>query len=190
MRQKNSLGPSYFEARYRADIDPWRFRTSDYEQQKYRATIGALSRPHYRRALEVGCSIGVLTALLAPRCDHVVALDSSETAITEAKRYGLPHVIFEVACLPTEFPKGTFDLILLSEVLYYFSTADMERVALPCLNALEPGGEIILCHWLGETDYPLPGTQASELFAATAASKLPVRTILHDDTYRLERFSA
>jgi len=190
MQQKNSLPASYFETKYKTDIDPWRFRTSDYEQGKYRATIGALTRAHYRRGLEVGCSIGVLTALLAPYCDHLVALDGSETAIAEAKRQELPNVTFEVRYLPEKFPQSPFELILLSEVLYYFSAADLGRVAQLCLEALEPGGEIILCHWLGETDYPLTGSEASELFAATVSPILPLRTILHDDVYRLERVSS
>lgn len=187
MTQKNSLPTSYFEAKYKTDIDPWRFRTSDYERQKYRATIGAFTRPHYRRGLELGCSIGVLTSLLAPHCNHLVALDGSPRAIAEAERQQLSNVTFEVACLPDKFPQSPFNLILLSEVLYYFSVSDLERLAQLCLDALEPGGEIVLCHWLGETDYPLTGIQVSELFAATVSPKLPLRTILHEDVYRLER---
>ncbi len=30
-----------FEARYRADPDPWGYTTSDYERQKYEATLAA-----------------------------------------------------------------------------------------------------------------------------------------------------
>lgn len=41
MLKVHSFPPSYFEAKYRADIDPWRFRVSDYEKEKYRATTGA-----------------------------------------------------------------------------------------------------------------------------------------------------
>ena len=189
IRPSDSLPASYFEAKYTADIDPWRFRTSDYERQKYRATIAALTKPVYRRGLEVGCSIGVLTALLAPRCDHLLALDGSQAAITEARRQAISNVTFEVACLPDQFPRATFDLILLSEVLYYFSAVDLARVAQLCLDAIEPGGDIVLCHWLGETDYPLTGVEASELFAAAASSRLRGRTILHDEIYRLERLS-
>jgi SAM-dependent methyltransferase len=188
-RQTHSLPASYFETKYRTDIDPWGFRVSDYERQKYCATLGALTRPRYRRGLEVGCSIGVFTALLAARCDHLLALDGSQTAIAEAKRQELANVDFEVAYLPDEFPQRRFDLILLSEVLYYFSPADLKRVAMLCDDAIDPGGDMVLCHWLGETDYPLKGIEASELFAAAVRPKLPVRAILHDDVYRLERLS-
>jgi SAM-dependent methyltransferase len=187
--QKQSLPASYFEAKYKTNIDPWHFRTSDYESRKYRATIGALTKTRYCRGLEVGCSIAVLTAQLAPYCDHLLALDSSTTAIAEAKLQILPNVTFEVACLPDEFPRNHFDLIMLSEVLYYFSHRDLERVAQLCIEALEPSGEIILCHWLGQTNYPLTGVEASELFASAVSPTLPLRKIFHDDVYRLERVS-
>jgi SAM-dependent methyltransferase len=189
MRKTSSLPLSYFEAKYSEDIDPWRFRTSDYEKNKYRATIGALTKPRYRRGVEVGCSIGVLTAMLAARCDQLIALDASEAAITEARRLKLSNVVFQVASLSNDFPKGSFDLVVLSEVLYYLSVSDLERLAKCCLQALEPSGEIILCHWLGETDYPLTGNEANAHFTAAVAVRLPVRTIVHEDVYRLERLS-
>jgi SAM-dependent methyltransferase len=187
--QRQSLPASYFEAKYKTNIDPWHFRTSDYELRKYRATIGALTKTRYRSGLEVGCSIAVLTALLAPFCDHLLALDSSATAIAEARLQIIPNAKFEVACLPDEFPRNRFDLIMLSEILYYFSHRDLERVAQLCIETLEPGGEVILCHWLGQTDYPLTGVEASDLFAAAVSPRLPVRKIFHDDVYRLERVS-
>lgn len=188
-RKTDTIPAAYFEHKYQTDIDPWKFRTSDYERDKYAATIGALSKPLYFRGLEIGCSIGVLTRQLADRCGELVAIDASETAITAAKASGLPNVSFDVRSLPDEFPEGRFDLIVLSEVLYYFSRNDLRRVAQSCVEALSPGGEIVLCHWLGETDYPLSGTDASEVFADTVVSRLSVRSIVRDDVYRLERFS-
>jgi SAM-dependent methyltransferase len=188
-RAKGSIPPSYFEAKYRADIDPWGFRTSQYEQQKYQATIDALSRRRYHQALELGCAIGVPSAMLAARCDHLLALDGSQTAIAEAKRQNLANVDFEVACLPADFPTGRFDLIVLSEFLYYFSATDLKVVAQRCVHALDQGGEMILCHCLGKTDNPLTGPEASDLFAAFASARLPVRTTLNEKGYRLERLS-
>ena len=57
-----------FEARYRADPDPWRYRSSAYERAKYAATLAACGPGPFARALELGGSIGVFSALLAPRC--------------------------------------------------------------------------------------------------------------------------
>ena len=186
---QSSIPPDYFEEKYRTDIDPWRFRTSSYEKEKYQATLKALTRRRYVRVLEVGCAIGVLSALLAPRCERLIAVDGSATAIDEAKRQDLSNVSFEKAFLPDEFPEGFYDLIILSEVLYYFNEPDLLRLADKCLCALEPDGEMVLCHWLGETDYPLPGRRASELFAEAVARHRPAQEVLHDDIYRLERLS-
>ena len=100
----------------------------------------------------------------------------------------MSHFALQICLL--NFPKANFDLIVLSEVLYYFDKADLERVARSCVNSISQDGEIVLCHWLGETDYPLPGVDASELFARHIRPTMPVRSILHDAVYRLERFSA
>jgi 2-polyprenyl-3-methyl-5-hydroxy-6-metoxy-1,4-benzoquinol methylase len=189
MSTKKTLPPSYFETKYRADIDPWRFRTSSYEQAKYEATVAALTKRKYQNGLEVGCAIGILSASLAQRCDKLLALDASITAIAEASQQNLPNVRFETAFLPDDFPISAFDLIVLSEVLYYFSKDDLRRLAEKCLEALKGGGEVILCHWLGETDYPLTGHQASDLFAKAVAKRRPTHAVLHEDIYLLERLS-
>jgi SAM-dependent methyltransferase len=185
--RSGSLPPSYFEAKYQAEIDPWQFRTSAYERDKYETTIKGLSKPRYRRVLEVGCAIGVLSALLARRCEELVAVDGSKTAIAEAARQDLPNVRFELAFLPEQFPSGSFDLIVLSEVLYYFAQDDLGRLAERCVSALDRGGEMILCHWLGETDYPLTGRLANDLFVEGVAKRRPERVLLHEGIYRLER---
>jgi len=69
-----SLPPGYFDALYAASPDPWAFETSAYERAKYAATLDALPARRYRRALEVGCSIGVLTRQLADRCDIKISI--------------------------------------------------------------------------------------------------------------------
>ena len=188
-RKSETLPPEYFEEKYRANIDPWHFKTSEYERDKYQATLVSLTKDRYAAALEVGCSIGVLTKLLSSRCMSLLAVDSSPTAIEAARSINGQNVTFRVANLPAKFPEGNFDLIVLSEILYYFDKADLERVAQLCIDSISQDGEIVLCHWLGETDYPLTGVEASELFARHIKPVMPARSILHDAVYRLERFS-
>ena len=91
--------------------------------------------------------------------------------------------------MPQDFPTGRFDLIVLSEVLYYFTVPDLARVAARCMEALTCHGEIISCHWLGETDYPLTGVQASEHFARQVAAVYRFERSFTTEIYRLERFS-
>ena len=44
----------------------------------YAASLGVLPRPHYPRALEIRCSLGVFTAQLAERFGRLLGVDASE----------------------------------------------------------------------------------------------------------------
>ena len=161
-----TLRPEYFDALYTADLDPWKFATSPYERGKYTLTLNAMPKPRYRSALEVGCSIGVLTRSLALRCDAVVAIDAAQTALVEARRRcaDLPGVRFEHMFVPEQWPGGAFELILLSEVIYYLSRNDVGRLATRVTSSLAKVGSVILVHWTGPTNYPLSGDEAAALF--------------------------
>src|SRR5271170_2807024 len=126
-----TLRPEYFDALYMADPDPWKFAASPYERGKYELTLDALPKPRYRSALEVGCSIGVLTRSLTSRCDALVAIDAAQTALVEARRRcaDLPGVRFEHMFVPEQWPDGDFELILLSEIIYYLNPEDVGRLA-------------------------------------------------------------
>jgi trans-aconitate methyltransferase len=161
-----TLKPEYFDAIYAADPDPWNFADSPYEQAKYALTLNAMPKPRYRSALEVGCSIGVLTRPLASRCDAIVAIDAARAPLVEAKRRcaDLPGVRFEQMFVPEQWPDEVFELILLSEVVYYLSRADVGRLAARVTGSLPAGGSVLLVHWTGQTNYPLSGDEAVTLF--------------------------
>ena len=163
---RQTLKPEYFDALYTANPDPWNFAASPYERAKYALTLNAMRKPRYRSGLEVGCSIGVLTRSLAPRCDAVIAVDASSTPIVEARRRcaDLPGVSFEQMFVPEQWPNGVFDLILLSEVVYYLSREDVGNLVARVTRSLAQDGSVILVHWIGSTDYPLSGDEAVALF--------------------------
>jgi cyclopropane fatty-acyl-phospholipid synthase-like methyltransferase len=161
-----TLKPEYFDAIYTADPDPWNFADSPYEQAKYALTLNAMPKPRYRSALEVGCSIGILTRPLASRCDAIVAIDAARAPLVQAKRRcaDLPGVRFEQMFVPEQWPEGVFELILVSEVVYYLSREDVGRLAARVTRSLPKGGSVLLVHWTGQTNYPLSGDEAVTLF--------------------------
>lgn len=187
-RALQSLQAEYFEALYKADPDPWKFHSSAYEADKYAATLRALPRSRYADVLEVGCSIGVLTRLLAPRCDRLLALDGSARALRDARRHcaGLRQIDFQRREVPRQWPRGRFDLILLSEILYYLDSDDLVRTANLALQALRPGGEVLLVHWTGTTDYPLSGDEAAEGFMRATGPALMPLLQTRAEQYRLD----
>ncbi len=187
-RSPSSLSPDYFAERYARNGDPWGFATSDYENAKYRATVEALPKPRYVAGLEIGCSIGVLTRALAARCDVLLALDVAEAALDQARARcaDLPHVSFARGCAPADWPDGDFDLIVLSEVVYYLHPSDVGRLADRARHSLRFDGSIVMVHWTGETDYPLSGDDAANLFIAQSVDFAAVVRQERTERYRLD----
>jgi trans-aconitate methyltransferase len=167
-RAHHTLEPVYFDAVYASDPDPWKFASSAYERDKYAITLAALPQSRYVSALEIGCAIGVLTKELALRCDGLLAIDAARAPLTEARRRcaELSTVRFERMFVPEQWPGGAFDLILLSEVVYYLNSDDVVRLASRISTSLTSEGNVVLVHWTGETDYPLTGDEAAELLIA------------------------
>lgn len=187
MRHKSSLPAGYFEAMFAADPDPWRFETSAYEAAKYDATIAALGGRRYGSALEVGCAIGVLTERLSAHSDDLLAIDVSETALAgAAARCGGSGVRFERRAFPAEAPSGGFDLIVLSEVLYYLDDGDLSAAGRWTDRALAPGGDLLLIHWIGDTDYPKSGDDAVTGFRAAVRAPLETLRAERHERYRLD----
>ena len=166
---ESSLPPEYFREVYERKADPWGFQTSSYEAGKYRATLESLPRGRYGRVLEVGCSIGVLTEKLAERSDWLLGLDVSEKALGQARQRlaGAENVEFRLMQVPQEVPEGKFDLIVVSEVAYYWRMADLERAADRMAGMQVRGGHLVLVHWTPLVrDYPITGDQVHDYWTS------------------------
>ena len=168
-KPEGSLPPTYFRQIYERSRDPWNFEKSPYEAGKYSETLDSLPRARYERALEIGCSIGVFTKLLAQRCEALLSVDVSERALEAARQRCalLPQVSFARMEVPHEVPSGLFDLIVVSEVAYYWHRADLER-AMTLLAKCQPdGGHLVLVHYTEPVpDYPLSGDAVHEMWLA------------------------
>ncbi len=182
------LDPAYFEQLYTRDPDPWRFATSDYERDKYAATLAALPPGRFTRCFEVGCSIGVLTRQLAGHCDALLGVDVAEPALAQARERcaDQPWVRLERMIVPQDWPEGVFDLIVFSEVLYYLGSSGLHEAAQRTLDSLAPGGTVVLVNWHGNTDGACTGDEAAELFIIGVAPRLSPILQRRAERYRLD----
>jgi protein-L-isoaspartate O-methyltransferase len=166
--------PAAFEQRYRLDEDPWQFASSAYERERYAVIIESLTRDRYANAFEPGCSIGELTALLAPLCDRLLATDVSPTAVEKARQRcaGYDNVRVECGDVRTTALDSPLDLIVLSELAYYFEPRQLEALSDRLAAALSDDGTFLAVHWLGESaDHILHGDEAHEILLR----RLPLR---------------
>ncbi|WP_369052283.1 PIG-L family deacetylase [Kineococcus terrestris] len=199
-----TLGAAWFDDFYsRHDEDPWGVQDRWYEQRKRALLLACLPRQRFRRALEVGCSTGVLTAELAARSDRLLACDASATVVERARARlaadppllpGGDPVPVEVvtATVPGQWPAsaprtaapGTeerWDLVVLSEVAYYCDHADVRRLAALAAGALAHDGVLVACHWRHRSvDQPITGDEVHRVLRAEPGLEVLVSHVEED----------
>ncbi|MCP3424214.1 PIG-L family deacetylase [Nocardioides pinisoli] len=151
---------------HRERPDPWDV-DSAYERRKRAVTLASLPRERYREALEVGCSVGAVAVDLAARCDRLLAVDSSPTAIDLARRRttGTDGLEVRLARVPDEWPDGRFDLVSVSEIGYFLSPRGLAELVDLCLSSLTDDGHVLLCHWRHQpVGWPLAGPAVHAAF--------------------------
>ncbi|HEY5334575.1 MAG TPA: class I SAM-dependent methyltransferase [Mycobacteriales bacterium] len=164
-----TLPPAYFDDLYAESEDPWGFTDRWYERRKRALTLALLPDEHYLSAYEPGCSIGVLTRELARRCDALLATDVATSAVRAARDRcaDLPHVTVAQATLPADWPEQHFELVILSEIGYYFTPDDARELADRMFTSATT---VVAVHWRHPVDdYPLGGDDVHAILDATAA---------------------
>jgi SAM-dependent methyltransferase len=176
-----TLGAGYFDGMYSAAADPWGFEERWYERRKYAIALAMLPRERYRAAFEPGCSVGVFSRMLAPRCDTLLSCDLAAAAVeaAAARTPDLRQVRVEQRDIPRQWPSGRFDLVVLSEVLYYFGDHDLEQVLKQAAGSLEPDGTLLAVHWRHPVaEYPRTGDDVHQVLAAQPGL---ARLVRHDE---------
>ena len=161
-----STSREFFEDLYLADPDPWRFTDDVYERGRYDHLLEHVPAGRYHTAFEPGCSIGVLTRHLADRCRRVVAIDIAGTAIAEARHAcaDRPGVELTRGELPDDLPVEPLDLVVLSEIGYYFSEPVLVDLARRIRDVIAPGGRVVAVHWIGTSpDHVLHGREVHRI---------------------------
>ncbi|WP_018333337.1 class I SAM-dependent methyltransferase [Actinomycetospora chiangmaiensis] len=179
-----SLPREHFDDLWAAEADPWGLESSWYEDRKRALVLAALPDAGYRRAAEPGCAGGALSRLLAPRCAELVCTDLNDTAVRRARSRlaGFDHVSVECTAA---FPPGRFDLVVVSELAYYFGRADRDAFWARAVDALDPGGTLVAVHWIRPApEYPVDGNRVhDELVALPGLARLAEH---REDDFRLD----
>ena len=144
----------YFDSLYGDTDDPWQMRTRWYEARKRALVDAVLPHARFGRVFEPGCGAGLLTEKLAARCDALLATDLHLRAVASARDRlsACSHVTVHMAELPRDWPEGTFDLIVLSELGYYFVPDDWRSMAERFVDSLTDRGVVVACHWRHDFD--------------------------------------
>lgn len=188
---------AYWEQIY-AKEDPWAYG-SPYEQLKYRRTLSLLPRRPIPRAMELACSEGWFTAMLAPRVDHLIASDISDTALARAQERcsAAGNIDYHRLDLFDDPLPQDLDLIVCSEVLYDLpDRAALERVATRLAVALAPGGHLLTAHAHvlkddpGSTGYDWKSAFGAKVIAETLGSApgLALERSLDAGLYRIDLY--
>ncbi|MFD1845487.1 bifunctional PIG-L family deacetylase/class I SAM-dependent methyltransferase [Arthrobacter flavus] len=176
-----------FERLHADADDPWGLQDRFYERRKRSVALALLPRERFAASLELGCSIGVLSAELAARTDSLLALDISPTAVaaTQERLSDYPGATARVASVPRDWPPGDFDLIVISEVGYFLSRTQLLDVVARAVASLAADGVILLCHWRHPIDgWELDGDTVHELFRS--ASSLAVFAEHREEDFRID----
>lgn len=167
---KNSKSNAlFFEEKYKRHFDPWGFASSEYEQHRYECIFNALKHKHYHRIFEPGCSIGVLTEKVAKLANYVDAVDISPTAVKRAQErcLHLPSVSIRCESLANVICDKQTDLVILSEIGYYFGALEWKNIVLDILQNLSHSTTVLAVHWLGMSeDHVLSGDEVHNIIGS------------------------
>lgn len=162
-----------FEEAYTRSHDPWRSAAPRYRYQKlkYEQIMALLPAGRFRRTLDLGCGLGLLSQHLARRSDAVLGLDVAAAAVGHARgrAEGIANLTFEqgdILDLPASLD-ATFDLVVVADTLYYLSPLGddlLKALSARLARLLAPGGTLLLANHF--------------FFAADADSRLTRR--IHD----------
>lgn len=178
---------TYFSERWDTSDDPWDHAGRWYEARKYDLTVAVLPKRRYRHALEPASGIGLLTQRLAQRADLVTATDRYAAAVAANRAVGRPGVSVAVADI-RDGPSSSADLVVISEVLYYFDAVTVGVVLEKWRAACEPDGHMALVHHRPfSAHHVLTGDEVHAI--AEDVLGRPSVTVV-DPSFRLEVFAA
>jgi 2-polyprenyl-3-methyl-5-hydroxy-6-metoxy-1,4-benzoquinol methylase len=99
--------------------------------------------------LDLGCGTSAYLPLIPGTYRHYHGVDISRKAIKRARSLGRAHTSYETADILHYKPRQSYDVILLSEVLYYLPTTKVAGFLRRLSAFLTPGGVMMIQVWAG-----------------------------------------
>lgn len=180
-----ATGLAHLQGLYSETHDPWHFESSEYERQKFHATRRALSLARYRSAFELGCGNGQLALHLSEVCDRYTGMDAVDEAL-EAARRKVPSATFVKGFYPCALPNDDFDLIILSEILYFLDPGSIRQLASDIAEN-RPNAEVLCVSFLGSSGNEMQGREAVLSFMDALRCTHDFALMEQTGSYRIDR---
>lgn len=144
--------------------DPWESEGSAFDKKKLALTMACLPRTRYSSGFEAARSIGVLTELLAVRCDRLISSDLTPSGHAVKARSGCHGVSpFEVGPIREQWPSGQFDLVVFNEIAVLFGEKDFGRVMACVFGSTRVGAHVVGVHRRGLASHPLSAERSHQI---------------------------
>jgi len=141
-----------FDLKYADCVDHWGYTTNPTEIARHQLAMelleGARSEKRFGRVVEIGCAEGVFTAMLAPLCESLLAVDFSQIALERARRKCTAHpgVDFKLWDLRRDSFPWSFDLVVVMDVLCCIRRPiHLRGVYRKLVDSLRSGGLLFVC---------------------------------------------
>ncbi len=139
---RSKYNKDYFENKF-SSADPWNYTSSKYEYKKYREQI-AISDKYAKNPssiLEIGCAEGMFTEMIHREhpSSQITAIDISDKAIERARQKQVGNTTFirtDIVDFIESNDRGPFDIIYLSEIIYYLGASLSTRDLLSLVRKL------------------------------------------------------
>ncbi len=167
LRRQSTSCPIAFDALYRdaPQNDPWASSLPRYQYQrrKYDALVRLLPQRRFRRALDLGCGLGLLTERLARCAQEVIGIDVSSVALRCAaeRTQPLKNVQLRQGDITALAPElnGSFDLVVVADTIYYLpppiQDGLLKQLAARLSGLLSPDGILMVVNHY----FPLPNAE-------------------------------
>ncbi|WP_018146905.1 class I SAM-dependent methyltransferase [Henriciella marina] len=146
--RRGAISLEGFEQKFEADADPWQTWDSRYEAVKRASLAKAIGPGPYGRGLEIAAGNGSNTLMIANRTRRLIATEGAPAGAELVRKavHAQPHVEVVLHDVAERLPAQAFDLIVISELLYYLGRKPFGMLAREVSRTLQPGGRLVLLH--------------------------------------------